>query len=138
MAGSQSQARSAKWATPRRRILGSSSVTTHSVACGGPSVRVARQAEKKAGNQVERVAAERAEHAQELGFGALIQTATGLHLHGGGAVARHGFEVSARPEFAGAGRWRCAGRGRPRPQSCGVDAGRRKGQVGVASRRSRA
>ena len=103
----------------------------------GPSFEFARQTEKKAGDQVERIAAERPEHAQQLGFGAVIQSAPGLDLHGGGAVARHGFEVSARPDFqalAGGGVQGVHGRGQVRR----LDAGRREGQVGVGSRRSRA
>src|ERR1035437_8402537 len=96
----------------------------------GPSIEFAGQAEKKAGDQVNRLPAQRAEHAQQLGFGALIESASGLYLHRGSTVSSHGFEGSARPNFQalpGDRVQRAHGGGRLRR----VDAGRRESQVRV-------
>ena len=95
-----------------------------------PAFGFARQSEKKAGNQVERIAAESPEHAQQLSFGAGIQSAPRLDLRGGGAVARHGFEVGTRPQLQtlpGGGAERVDRRIEVRR----LYAGGRKGQVGV-------
>ena len=94
----------------------------------GPSVEVVGQTEKKAGNQIKRFAAKRGQHTQQLGFGALIDSAPGFDLDGGGAVARHGFEVCARADFqplTGGHMHGVHGRGGVRR----MDPGRREGQM---------
>ena len=96
----------------------------------GPSVEIAGQAEKKTGDQVNRLAAQRVEYAPQLGFGALVEPASGFYLHRSGTVPRHRFQVSARPNFqalSGDRVQRTHAGGRIRR----LDACRREGQVRV-------
>src|SRR5262249_31886757 len=97
---------------------------------GRAAIEALRQAEQKAGYQVQRIVAQRGKHTQDLRFGALVWAAAGFHFDRSSAVTHHRLGVCTRAPFEAL---RGEGMNCARGEVLIVRQGSgRKGEVGVA------